>query len=135
MMQMQQRTGVQKSFLFIGGSVVLLLVLFGSHGTEFVCNFVGFAYPAYATVKAVRREPGYDSIDWCVYWVLFSTFTLIEDTFDGFFVELFGYLYFVFKIVFLVWCFLPQTMGMKIVFEKFVSPFLNRYEHPMQRPQ
>lgn len=45
---------------------------------QLVCNFVGFVYPAYASMKALESKNKDDDTKWLTYWVVFACFSVIE---------------------------------------------------------
>lgn len=89
---------------------------------------VGFLYPAWASFKVLEYSRG-DLIlvrFWLTYWVCYASFTVAE-----IFVDLILFwvpLYYLFKIVFLVWLFLPQTKGALLTYRYIIAPFLLRHE-------
>jgi receptor expression-enhancing protein 5/6 len=104
--------------------LVISLILYIS-GVNALCNLIGFAYPIYASFKALKTDGQDDDTQWLMYWIVFGFFTLIESLFSVFHKSAF---YYVFKVVFLVWAMLPQTRGAEIVFDKIIDPILVRYE-------
>jgi len=116
----QRPAHVVSALSFVAVSAVLYL-----SGVNALCNLIGFAYPIYASFKALKSDGQDDDTQWLTYWVVFGFFTLIESLFAIFSKSMF---YFIFKAVFLVWAFLPQTRGAQLVFDKLIDPILVRYE-------
>ena len=54
------------------------------------------------------------------YWVVFAFFNMLEFAID-FVLYLFPF-YWIFKLVFWVWCFLPSTRGSTVVYEQVIYP-------------
>merc|ERR1719343_256336 len=73
--------------------------------------------------KKENKNKG-DDVQWSVYWVLFSFFSLIE-TFQGFILYWIPF-YFAFKLAFLLWAMLPQTRGAKFLYDSFLKDFLKK---------
>jgi len=72
-----------------------------------------------------------DDVQWSVYWVLYSFFSLIE-TFQSFILYWIPF-YFAFKLAFLLWAMLPQTRGAKFLYDSFLKDFLKKSSDPMSR--
>lgn len=106
----------------------LILVSFGQNP---LCHFIGFFYPMYASFKAVESPDPTDDTQWLTYWIIYGGFTVAESFTDALF-NVIPFYYFV-KIGFLVWCFLPQTLGAKVLYLGIVRPVLRRYETRIDR--
>ena len=70
--------GVKRAYL--GGGLLLgaLLFLFVGVGAQLFSSLVGFAFPAYASFKAIESPGKDDDTQWLTYWVVFAVFSLLE---------------------------------------------------------
>jgi len=124
--QLQEKTKLRPAYFAVGAVVlVLLFVLFG-FGAAAVCSLTGFVYPLYASFKAIKTPGKDDDTMWLTYWIVYAFFTFVESFTD----VLLRWIpfYYVFKVVFLVWSFLPQTRGASIVYKRFIFPVFIKYE-------
>jgi len=124
--QLEAKFGVSKVFIFLGAIVsgLILVVLF--LGPSAFCNSIAFLYPGYQSFKAMQHDNVQDHINWLTYFVIYGLFNVTEAITDTI---LFWLPYYrVIKLGFLLWCFLPQTMGCKTVYEKLLRPFLTAHE-------
>ncbi|KAL6055351.1 Receptor expression-enhancing protein 5 [Balamuthia mandrillaris] len=118
----QDKTGLSKFYLVAGSFVFLVLVVLCGILDSFLTNLVGFIYPAYASFKAIESIDKEDDTQWLTYWVVFAFFSVIEYFSD----RLVYWLpfYYPLKLIFLVWCLLPQTMGAELVYRYVIRRFL-----------
>jgi len=73
---------VQRIHILLGAVGVGVLITLLTFGFAFVSNLVGFAYPVYASFKAIRSPGQQDDAFWLTYWVVYSTFALFESALD-----------------------------------------------------
>ena len=96
-----------KSYAFLGVAVLLVLLHSVNAFASPVSNLVGWALPAYLSVKALESPGHQDDIQWLTYWVVFGFFTFVE-SFAGRIVLYYLPWYFAFKSLFILWLQLPQ---------------------------
>ncbi|BFZ20823.1 hypothetical protein BsWGS_23862 [Bradybaena similaris] len=93
------------------------------YAAVFLCNLIGFLYPAYASVKAIESHDKDDVTKWLTYWVVYSVYSHLEFFFD----ILLSWLpfYWFLKCAFLVWCFLPVPWsGSHMIYYLLIRPFI-----------
>jgi len=123
---LHKKTGVKRAYLVMGIALFAVSFILFGFGAGPLCNLVGFAYPLYASFKAINSENTDDDSQWLTYWVVFALFTVVES-----FTDLFLYwipFYHLMKMAFLVWCYLPHTMGALGIYKRIIEPFLIKHE-------
>lgn len=121
---LQNKTGIRGVYVLIFIIISVLFVLFGFM-ERLITNLVGTLYPAFKTIKSIEEKSNEDK-QWLSYWIIFGIFTII-DMFSGFILKLIP-LYFFLKIIFLLWCFMPNTQGSIIMYNLIVVRLFKRVE-------
>lgn len=126
-MIVEQHTGVRRSQLAMGIAVFFALYMIFGYFAQLLCNFVGFAIPAYASMRAIESTKKEDDTKWLTYWVVFACFSVVDFFADNI-LRYFPF-YWLAKIIFLVYCFAPiEPNGSQHVYNKFIRPFFLRNE-------
>jgi len=127
--KIEKQVGVPKAYLACAIFFLVFLIVINSHGSDALCNLVGFVYPMYASFKSLKRSTSDDNTHWLTYWVCYGFLSMIEE-FGSVLIDSGSWstMYFVLKIAFIVWLFLPQTHGSSKVFEAVIKPLLNYVE-------
>ncbi|VDK85769.1 unnamed protein product [Litomosoides sigmodontis] len=113
--------------------VLLAFYLLVGRFAELICNAFGFAYPAYASVKAIRTPNKEDDTQWLMYWTVFATFSIVDFMLSGI-ANSFS-TYWLLKATFLLYLYVPNSNGTQLLFYNIVNPaisaidsFINSYE-------
>ncbi|CAD6195888.1 unnamed protein product [Caenorhabditis auriculariae] len=123
----EETTGLKRENLsYVLYGLLAFYLIFGS-AAKLLCNLIGFGYPAYASVKAIRSVDKKDDTQWLTYWTVFATISLF-DFFSQDIYRFFPFIY-VFKAVFLVYLYLPQTHGTAVFYTKIVDPLVTRIDN------
>jgi len=101
------------------------MAYFGYFGKS-LSQLVGYVYPFYASVVSIEANA---TGIWLTYWVVYSLFGIFEGLIDGIFFW-FNY-YYTLKIIFLLYLFLPQTLGAQFLYEKAILPAFKAIEEPI----
>lgn len=120
----QNKTGINGNYVI---GILLFSIICVSLGylDRFITNMVGILYPAFWTIKSIETK-GEDDKHWLTYWVVFASFTII-DLFSGFILKFIPF-YFFFKIIFLIWLFMPNSKGCDIVYHLLVVRVFKSFE-------
>jgi receptor expression-enhancing protein 5/6 len=110
-----QKYNVPRPYVSMGVAVFLFLFVFVGLGASLFSQVIGFAYPAYASFKAIESPGTDDDTQWLTFWVVFAVFSMLENFADTL---LWWFpLYYTFKVIFLLWCQSPLTRGAEFLYK------------------
>lgn len=123
LVQLEIKTGQPKAYFFLAAvaAVVGLSVLLA--GGKLIVDLCGFVYPAYMSFKSL--EANNDETQWLTYWVVFSTYSIVE-SFLAPLVSLIPF-YFWIKIGLIVYMYHPSTRGAQMIYQQALRPLLVPY--------
>lgn len=125
--KIEKKTGVKRLYLFLGLVGIFALYLVFGYGADLIVTCLGFAYPAYQSVKAVESADKEDDTQWLIYWVVFGVFNIVE-FFSDILLSWFP-LYFLVKLIFLCWCMAPVSWnGCNTIYHKVIRPFVLKHQ-------
>ena len=119
------KTGIQGKYIMIALGVALLFTIIGFLDKYITC-LVGILLPTFFSIKAIESKEEDDDKLWLTYWTIYAVFSFL-DLFVGWILKIIPF-YFIIKLIFLVWCFMPNTKGAIIVYDKFIKPFFLKNE-------
>jgi len=120
---------VRRSYLVLGVVTFFALFISWGIGGKFLSNLIGFVYPLYVSFKVLKSKDiniNKHQTQWLTYWVVYAAFTLVESFTDLFLLWIPAY--HLAKIAFLMWCYMPQTEGATLIYEKVIFPFMSKNE-------
>lgn len=144
--ELEQMTGVPKTYLFIGFACLLVSMCAWGFGVIFLTHIIGVCYPAYRSFKAIDRLQQLDAVEesgvqvateeqrtahrkvtkYLMYWIFYGSFTIAETLSD--FILFWIPFYYPMKLGFLLWCVHPTTEGSKWVYDNLIQPGLQKHQ-------
>lgn len=125
--KIEKKTNVPRLYIVLGLGAFIALWLMVGYGAQFLSNFIGFLYPAYASIKAIESKEKDDDTKWLTYWVVYSFFALVE-----FFSDIFLFwipFYWLLKCIFMIYCFAPAKWnGSLTIYNRVIRPIVLKYE-------
>jgi len=122
-----KKTGIPAKYVLIALGICIASVVIG-YLDQYITCLVGIIFPTICSIRALESKESDDDKQWLTYWVVYGIFSFI-DLFSGFILKYIPF-YFIFKILFLIWLFLPSFKGASLVYEKVIYRLFNKY-----RPQ
>ena len=112
MKSIEDKTGIN-GYYVIGLLLVCVILVYLNIFESLITNLIGTVYPGFCTLKSIETKSK-DKKNWLTYWLIFGSF-LIVDKFAVIIMKIIPF-YFVLKILFLIWMFLPGSNGSAIVY-------------------
>jgi receptor expression-enhancing protein 5/6 len=121
----QEMTGIKGIFVIWGLIIVIFFVYFNIFDS-IITNLVGTLYPAFWTIKSLEKKSTEEQKKWLTYWVVFGSFIIVD--MGSPVIMKFIPFYFLIKILFLMWLFMPGSNGCTIVYYLVVKKIFKYYE-------
>ncbi|KAI8338699.1 TB2/DP1, HVA22 family-domain-containing protein [Chlamydoabsidia padenii] len=83
-------------------------------------------YPAYMCFKAIKVQEANQFSPLVIYWLVTSTYLVVENIAD-IFIFWFPF-YYELKLIIILWLILPQTNGTGVFYTQYMEPFLKANE-------
>ncbi|KHN88497.1 Receptor expression-enhancing protein 5 [Toxocara canis] len=118
--KMEETTGINREQVAYGfiGMVAIYLIIGEEAGL--LCNFIGFLYPAIASVVAMEMDSRYDVFLWLLYWMCFGMLS-IADFYAKRIMNIVP-LYWLFKTCILLYLMVPRTNAIHNLYVAIVIP-------------
>ncbi|RCI02011.1 ER membrane protein DP1/Yop1 [Rhizopus stolonifer] len=133
LVQFEQKSGCPKSAVVLGAVFVLFLLTFLNYGARLITNILSWAYPAYASFKAIESSSSQDDTQWLTYWTVI-TFVQMFEYFSSFLLYWCPF-YYTFKAIFTIWLILPQTKGAEVLYTRLLRPNLLKIQPKVKKSQ
>ena len=113
--------------ILVGGLILTIIGLFERQ----ITTIIGIVLPTYWSIKAIESPETEDDIQWLTYWSVYAVFSFF-DLFAKFILKFIPF-YFVLKLVFLIWCFMPNTKGATFIYKNLLSKYFKKYEGKLDK--
>ncbi|UJR21002.1 hypothetical protein I4U23_024102 [Adineta vaga] len=129
---LEQKAKVKREHVALGLLGLLAVYLSFGWANDFICNLIGFIYPAYASVLAVESKGTRDDTEWLIYWVVYAVCGIIEYVGHNFFHTL--PFYWLGKCLFLIWLMVPGPKGgSHVLFNRLISPIVHKFHSTIDK--
>ena len=130
MILIEEKTGIKGIYVVILLILSVICVYLNIFDT-IITNLVGTLYPAFWTIKSIENNALEEQKNWLIYWAVFGSFVLM-DMFSPIIVK-FIPVYFVMKIMLLIWLLMPGSYGCIFVYNLIVKKIIRKYENKMDK--
>ena len=124
MKSIEEKTGIN-GYCVLGLILICVILVHLNIFESLITNLIGTVYPGFCTIKAIETKSK-DKKNWLTYWLIFGSF-LIVDKFAVIIMKIIPF-YFVLKILFLIWMYLPGSNGSAIVYNLLLKKIFKYLE-------
>lgn len=129
--KVEKMTGVKRIYLAQALLGFLSVYLIVGKSAQFICNLIGFVYPAYKSLVALESSNKEDDSKWLTYWVVFAAFSVVEFFSDSL-LSWFP-IYWLAKVVFLLYCSADIPVnGSSLIYNRFIRPIFLQHKSKLQ---
>ena len=126
----EKKTG-QNPKIILGILAASLIFVIIGYLEKYITCIVGIVLPTYWSIKAIESNEGDDDKQWLTYWAVYAVFDFL-DLFAGFILKIIPF-YYILKLIFLIWCFMPNTQGALMVYNHIIKKFFIKYENSLDK--
>lgn len=119
MVTLEKKIGMKKTHIVAGAVACVVLMTAFNIGAPLIVNLIGFVYPMWASMVAIRSASKQDDSQWLTYWIVYG-FMSILDYFDNVILQ-YVPLYYLFKMLAVLYLALPQFRGAEVLYNKFLK--------------
>lgn len=127
---LSNKTKQPPHLIFLVFSAIFTILLFTRIGT-FLATCLCLLFPAYETFKALETEETEDDARLLMFWVVFGFFYFCDQMLSWVFS--FIPLYHIFRMILIMYIFLPQFNGCDKLYHWIVYPALSKYQDKIQK--
>ncbi|OQS06290.1 hypothetical protein THRCLA_01661 [Thraustotheca clavata] len=131
----QERLGIEKEYLFLGGIALIWLVVINGVGMGFFAAILGFFYPGYASFRVLQKSVVVRKSEtrlWLMYWIVFACFKVAEQlVFDRYLATI--PMYPTLKCIVILAMFVPSTRRTCIFYNDYLVPYLKPNENAIDK--
>mmetsp|Transcript_30787 Transcript_30787/g.75065 ORF Transcript_30787/g.75065 Transcript_30787/m.75065 type:complete len:172 (-) Transcript_30787:287-802(-) len=126
----EAKFGAKPAYIVLGAAGLLSLIVVMIIGFNAIVNIVCFSYPAYASLKAMQSKEEDYGQQWLTYFMIFGLFSVAESFYPALLTDVTFYV--LFKLLVLVWCFLPMSNGAKKIYDLAIVRIVNMIAPPKE---
>merc|ERR1712048_720886 len=123
---LKKKTKIKRTWVALALITVASCGLLVGFAAQIICNFIGFLYPAYESIKAIESQSKLDDTKWLTYWVVYSSFIVVEFFSD--YLLFWIPFYYVLKCALLLYCMLPQYNGSQTIYNLCLRPLFLEHQ-------
>lgn len=129
--QTSNQTGMPKLVvfgMFLVFNTMLLVSIWYGFGNKFMSYIIGVLYPTYESFKALERKNTDLNTQWLTYWIIYGMFNFFENTILLPLIFVYPSLFYLFKILFLLWLVNPRQLGASMIYILVIAPLMRTYQ-------